>query len=527
MKTLGARAARGETISLSFELESDYDVAKVRVSCATFGNEIGASAAIEGDVYIAHTWKQAGIGVYQADAVDVKELLLKDDSAGLNDGYERRFRNWRHIFKPHHEYRPPDLRLTGEAHTSLRRGERKSFLLLIRTENTATRGRYQSHIQINYGGDNNIMLPVDLEILPFALDEAAQDIFLWYHGKLDWRDAKNYLSEDAFRKQLQAIRDHGFTSISLSEIDREHAQRALEIVEEVGFTGNVVLLPPFPANPHTLNYSRIKLLVYLSDEIDVHIAHPDACKSDANKLIEYHKINWQRARQWGLNSFCSLVHESFAHRFFNTDDIGYAPDTLSYYLAHNRDYMHISTHIPARRKPTYYYWQCFQEKPNLNRVLAGIYLWKTKATGVAPYCFQNMPVYPFSPYNDFDEWIPDFHVGQIRRPFKDHMTTYPARSGIIPTLQWEGLRDGITDLRYLTTLDNRLNRAASRGDEHLLKQCKEIIDEREKLLMRIDVRSIKINDEREPEPFGTIPPNEYSEFRSKFADWILSLDQAI
>ena len=37
------------------------------------------------------------------------------------------------------------------------------------------------------------------------------------------------------------------------------------------------------------------------------------------------------------------------------------------------------------------------------------------------------------------------------------MTTYPAADGAIPTMQWEQFREGIDDVRYLTTLYAKLD----------------------------------------------------------------------
>ena len=43
-----------------------------------------------------------------------------------------------------------------------------------------------------------------------------------------------------------------------------------------------------------------------------------------------------------------------------------------------------------------------------------------------------------------------YHV--VLFALKDHLATYPARRGSVPTLQWKGLSAGLYDLRYLETL---------------------------------------------------------------------------
>ncbi|MBI2809744.1 MAG: hypothetical protein HYX67_02780 [Candidatus Melainabacteria bacterium] len=163
------------------------------------------------------------------------------------------------------------------------------------------------------------------------------------------------------------------------------------------------------------------------------------------------------------------------------------------------------------------------EKPSLNRVLAGAYLWKSGANGISPYCYQHMPVYPNSPFDDFDEWEPGFHESGINKPFKDHMTTYPARNGIIPTLQWEALRDGITDFKYWFTLNYWINKGLASRIQPAVDLAAAAQKRSDALLARIDMLAIAINSETEREPYADIEPHEYEEFRNQLRDDILAL----
>ena len=44
-------------------------------------------------------------------------------------------------------------------------------------------------------------------------------------------------------------------------------------------------------------------------------------------------------------------------------------------------------------------------------------------------------------WNDFDD-----------KTYRDHVFAYPTLNGVIDTVQWEGFREGVDDVRYLTTL---------------------------------------------------------------------------
>jgi hypothetical protein len=163
------------------------------------------------------------------------------------------------------------------------------------------------------------------------------------------------------------------------------------------------------------------------------------------------------------------------------------------------------------------------EKPNVHRVLAGLYLWKSKADGIAPYCYQHLPKPPFSPFDDFDEWEPNSYIGAVRRPFKDHMTTYPAKSGSIQTLQWEGIADGIYDLRYLITFEAELKRVEQNCSDAIRRFINEARAKAERFLKRISLKEVNITSETNSEPYQEIEPEEYMSFREQLARDIITL----
>jgi hypothetical protein len=143
--------------------------------------------------------------------------------------------------------------------------------------------------------------------------------------------------------------------------------------------------------------------------------------------------------------------------------------------------------------------------------------------GISPFCYQFMPIYPFSPFNDFDEWMPGLQVGGDKGAFKDPMTTYPARHGSIRTLQWEGLREGIIDLKYITTLHNALQHYERSGAD--MAEVAEIRERMAAILKRIDLREIDVLSNTELEPYATISPREYHQFRRQMAMDILHINE--
>lgn len=521
IRSLSISACAGETLSLQFEITSDDDIAQLHVSESQDEKFTGSkSEDVTFDLYIVKTWESAGVGIYQSHSMLVEELLLKDDRINLHDGYKKEVNSWKEIFKPIWFYQGPKLPEHAELRTSLGKGDTKIIFLRTTVSEKAGAASYQKCLKFTINGGNVIELPVTVEVLSCKLLEPDRTFFIWYKGRLDRKCPQHYLPEKTYKLQLQDIKAHGFDTISICEVDTLLAQRAIDIAEEVGFE-QVVLVPPLP-ELSKLTFKHAKPIIYVSDELDMHLEFPGNEKPES--LIEYHRLNWQRAQTIGASTMASVLSSSFVKRFERTDDIGCAPEFISVYLNRNREYIQFAKQLSATMPGRLlFYWQCYMEKPNLNRVLAGAYLWKTGAEGISPYCYQHMPVYPNSPFDDFDEWEPDFHESGIDRPFKDHMTTYPAQEAIIPTLQWEALRDGIIDYRFWYTLDHLIEQFSNSENKEAADLASAAQTRRDGTLSRIDMTSIRINSETEIEPYDEIDTYEYDEFRSQLRNDIAAL----
>ena len=92
-------------------------------------------------------------------------------------------------------------------------------------------------------------------------------------------------------------------------------------------------------------------------------------------------------------------------------------------------------------------WGRFNKTDRMNR---GIYAWKTGAKGNYDwvYTWWIEPKVPPS-------WHPSF------------VYVVPAPDGPLPTVAWEGIREGIDDLRYIYTLDRLIQKAKASGSEGL------------------------------------------------------------
>jgi hypothetical protein len=82
--------------------------------------------------------------------------------------------------------------------------------------------------------------------------------------------------------------------------------------------------------------------------------------------------------------------------------------------------------------------QAGPEQPETYRRNYGLALWKAGYDGAMDWIYQSNCG---SSYDDFDH--PNY---------RDMNFAYPTTDGVIDTIQWEGFREGVDDVRYLTTL---------------------------------------------------------------------------
>ncbi|MGO8752649.1 MAG: hypothetical protein ACLQNE_42455 [Thermoguttaceae bacterium] len=68
----------------------------------------------------------------------------------------------------------------------------------------------------------------------------------------------------------------------------------------------------------------------------------------------------------------------------------------------------------------------------------GLELWKAGFDGAMDYAYQHGFGHV---WNDFDSPI-----------YRDHVFAYPTLNGVVDTIEWEGFREGVNDVRYVTTL---------------------------------------------------------------------------
>jgi hypothetical protein len=163
--------------------------------------------------------------------------------------------------------------------------------------------------------------------------------------------------------------------------------------------------------------------------------------------------------------------------------------------------------------PGCYSWLGTYQEGNIinNRFMSGILFWRSGANGCIAWTF-NRP--DGDPFNDFD--------GSRFEP-KDFCMVYDALSPtdlFIPTIQWDGFREGVTDYQYFFTLSERIKAALKSKNPAQVRMGEAIQKEFESLLAKVPWR----HTERDRYPASLFPNANAATLRKDVSSLILKLD---
>ena len=86
------------------------------------------------------------------------------------------------------------------------------------------------------------------------------------------------------------------------------------------------------------------------------------------------------------------------------------------------------------------------------------------------------------------------------------MLTYPVKDGVLDTLQWEACREGVNDVRYLTTMYAALRECK---DDHIAKPLVTEAEDYVKTFM--------------DKPLANLPESQLDGFRTQVANYSIGL----
>ena len=499
---LSLSACPEEYEPLSFVVTPSYDIEALTVTCSnlTSGNGVIPSTAI--DIKLVKCWYQAGDGwaPQRVQSVQGKvlmpELLVNDDNlvrvdlentrnllrvADPNTGRQR----YQDVTVKNNDTLTRELVVrdaTSLLPVDIPAGQVRQFWVTVHVPAAASAGTYAGKITVRCKGSSAVVLPVRLAVHPFKLAPSVVEQSIFYRGQLSGSDVPlidtNKKTEAQYLAEIRNMVSHGLDAPLCYQTPGDGRpdamalmRRALEIRKQAGVSidrffgcfwgygpegdpeltrrvlGEVIELTKSFGYREYYNYGpdeasveqarqQIEPWRFLREEIGAKVylaASPDVWEGKGPVRREL----WNHVKEV-VNLFIS----------------GGAPNPEWAARLHEAGLLIYNYANP----------QCGIEEPLTYRRNYGLLLWKAGYDGAMDYAYQHG--FGGHMWNDFDA------ANSAPHNYRDHVMAYVTSDGVVDTLQWEGYREGVDDLRYLSTLLQEIGRA--KNDPARAEQARKI-----------------------------------------------------
>lgn len=375
----------------------------------------------------------------------------------------------------------------------------KQFWITVHVPEDTRPGLYEGLIEIRSQGALLEKMRLNVEVLPFDLEKnpLESSIYLHFFGSkgfiglvLDQEGhgtaGPDIRSVEQYRAELKNLLAHGVDNPTES-VPLEQLETALKVRRDVGMNADILYhtyegLGGWTVKP--VDVTRLKKVVALARKYgykEVYFYGLDEAQGDRlrESRRELEKIHQAGGKIFAAGLASMLGGDSF-------EVVGDLQDLMVMSCAPRKEDAD-KWHSKGHKIMSYANPQSGFEKPETYRRNYGLVLDYAGFDGGMTFSY-----YWFG-WNDYNVWP----------PYRDHNFVYPTADGVIDTIQWEGYREGIDDLRYLATLRNAIASAEQSGSQ---KQA----DAARAFLNNLDVNKADL----------TVARNE-------MIGWILELGEAI
>lgn len=476
-------AAKGEYEPASIQLYATKPFDRVTLTAGDLTDGKHVIPASEIDLKVVKIWYQAGTAWYShfndpLTRVLIPELLLNDENLisvdpRTEDNYVRytfpdgtQSYCWCSFSYPVTAYAWNDIRenLIEDAPTLqsfvLNPGEYKQFFITVHVPENAAAGIYRGAITVDADGQVS-QIPLRVKVFPFELPEPRTnyDIRRKFHATL-------YLPKGAARapRKLENLKRHNaLNSLGmLSAYDRDGTGESLRRIAEAGLPTDKVFSTPFnaairvkdPAHPSEAEQRQLDALreageafqKELGDRIAADSIYVYGIDEGGVRALRDQRAAWRLVHREGMKIIVSgKLHPKRQ----------YALDFL----------VMAGAPTPARKKHADLFHEANPdgivgwysdphsgpENPDYIRRLHGLQAWKMNYDAVSNYVWYR------------DNWN-DFASTPYEAYLRGLMMVYPCRANVLDTLAWEGFREGLDDVRYVTRCKQLALEAAASPD---------------------------------------------------------------
>jgi hypothetical protein len=465
-------ASPGEYEPASFVIHANEGITSLEVEATSLTGESGSIPSDNVDIRVVKCWYQGGKEIYNPGRPSSQryltpELLLKDDTLVQVEGTEWDNPNGQNYLKltsgeyiwiseadddyPGMTVIPITERPVKDSSTlqpvDISNGVNKQFWVTVNVPDDSVAGIYTGNIELRTSSELIGELQLALEVLPIELSEPYVDYWVYYRGRL--RDSGSISSEDKneeqFRAEMENIFNHGKTNptVYLQESGARF-EEVLTIRNEAAMDNRPLYYMP-GGTTYGIGLSGIVNLAKNSYGVtDVYFYPGDEPGPENLDLLRALCDQYHNA---GGKTFTALNAKLSEEEIIGLADVldlaNISPDVYASSVADEY-------HSYGHRISSYGYPQTHAEFPETYRKNYGLLLWQRDYDAAGTYAYQHS----FDDiWNDFDCWV------------RDHVFAYPTMDGVIDTVQWEGWREGVDDVRYLTTLLDLTEEAKGEGKD--------------------------------------------------------------
>lgn len=489
-------AAKGEFEPASFVFYPFSDAGKVELKVSDLTGKSGKIAASAVDVKIVKIWYQAGTAWYSyfADSGGrelVPELLLNDENLvkvdrTSKDNYLRVdypkprgteyvwISNPARIDVPFNDHTEPVSDAASLQPFAFKTGEFKQIWLTLEAPKTAE-GIYTGSIAVTVDGKPQGAIPLEVRVLPFELPKPKTNYDLsreFYTSIYNSNSLKAYLQKNGgdlerAKKRLfneyVDMRKHNVLYPMIGEYalgDDTTFTAQLETYKKAGLAtdtifGGVGGVPPYDwltsPEPRTVPLDQqvlpdgVTARIDRGEELVSKVIGPSTIYSfgwdePLMSLLTAQRKSWRYLHDKGLKTYSTGHETHLLYGGYNEDFVNYGG---GYSMEASSKWHAIGARITSYASP-----HTGPENPDFVRRTHGFDLYLADCDGTNNYILNGFP------WNDF--------VG-VEYNFRSFNMVYPGIDRPIDTLEWEGFREGIDDVRYATLLKQTANEVIATG----------------------------------------------------------------
>ena len=303
-------------------------------------------------------------------------------------------------------------------------------------------GDYRGDLIID-STEGELRVPVLLSVRPYKLMPAELSYSIYYRGVLAVDDIGTISSENKSKQQMLQdfinMKAHGVENPTIYQPywDVKGFEAVMELRSKAGFQSKDLYFLGIT----TGNYGddrdvekRLKAfdkIRKIADRYEIETLYIYGIdEADPDKIEGQYPL-WKKFNDKGAKIFVA------AWRPDREELLGGKIDLLVNGVRHNND-MNKAFNLKGTKVYLYNRPQVGVENPLIYRNSYGFELWGNGFQGAMNYAYQHS----FGNiWNDFDH-----------KEFRDHVFAYPAVDKPIDTIAWEGFREGVDDIRYVSTL---------------------------------------------------------------------------